>query len=200
MSGTWTIAEAARIIGKPLPVFQKTVERAPVKPVLTGSGRKRYVFDMRDLVFFCALDDMKDGITSHKQGELYEALKRIPPRSAIEAVSVGPLQYDFKPYVRRVRENIEAAETLFKLIDTTGDEPVIKGPGVSAYRIAALLDGMTMDEILRDYPSLNERQVLAARAYAESHPKAGRPYPAKTAKGAMRTMRADVSDFLPTRG
>jgi uncharacterized protein (DUF433 family) len=137
---------------------------------------------MRDLVFFCALDDMKDGITGNKQAELYKALKSIPTQAAIGSISIGSLRYDFRPYVRRVKKNIETTEKLFKLIDRTGDEPVIEGTDINAYRIAALHDGMTVGEILRDYPSLSEQQVLAAKAYAESHPKSGRPYPKNTAK------------------
>jgi hypothetical protein len=90
MSDTWTIAQAAMIIEKPSQLLQKTVERAPVKPALAQRGGKRiYVFEMRDLVFFCALDDMKDGITSNKQVELYQALKNIPRQAAIGTVGVG---------------------------------------------------------------------------------------------------------------
>jgi uncharacterized protein (DUF433 family) len=201
MSDTWTIAQAAIIIEKPSQILQKTVERAPVKPALARrGGRRMYVFEMRDLVFFCALDDMKDGITSNKQVELYKALKNIPTQSAIGSIDIGSLRYDFKPYVRRVKRNIEATEKLFKLIDRTGDEPVIKGTDINAYRIAALHDGMTVEEILRDYPSLSKQQVLAAKAYAESHPKVGRPYPKNTAKRIMWEARADADQFLPTRG
>ena len=201
MSDTWTIAQAAMIIEKPSQLLQKTVERAPVKPALARRGGRRiYIFEMRDLVFFCALDDMKDGITSNKQIELYKALKSMPAETAIGSINIGSLRYDFKPYVRRVKKNIEATEKLFRLIDRTGDEPVIKGTDINAYRIAALHDGMTVQEILRDYPSLSEPQVLAAKAYAESHPKSGRPYPRSTAKKIMLEARADAGQFLPARG
>ena len=86
-----------------------------------------------------------------------------------------------------------------RLIDKTADEPIIKGTDVNAYRIAALHDGMTIEEILRDYPSLSEQQIHAANAYAESHPKSGRPYPKTTVKKVMLEARADAGDFLPTR-
>jgi len=46
--------------------------------------------------------------------------------------------------------------------------------------------GMTVEMILADYPSLTERQVLAAKAFADAHPKPGRPYPKRTAKAALR--------------
>ena len=201
MPDTWTTAQAAMIIEQPPRLFQRTVERAPVKPTLARRGGRRvYVFELRDLVFFCALNDMKDGITSNKQAELYKVLKSMPAQAEIGSINIGSLRYDFRPYVRKIKKNIEATEKLFKLIDTTGDEPVIKGTGISAYRIAALHDGMTVAEVLRDYPTLSEHQVHAAKAYAESHPKAGRPYPKSTAKKIMLEARADVGRFLPTRG
>ena len=73
-------------------------------------------------------------------------------------------------------------------------EALIKGTRIEAHRIAALLDGgMPIEEILADYPSLDEAQVSAAKAYADTHPKPGRPYPAMTDKAAMRS--ADLDDL-----
>jgi uncharacterized protein (DUF433 family) len=99
-----------------------------------------------------------------------------------------------------VKKNIEATEKLFRLIDSTGEEPVIRGTDINAYRIAALHDGMKLEEIVQDYASLSQQQVLAAKAYSASHPKPGRPYPTTTAKKSMREARADADPFLPTRG
>ena len=68
-----------------------------------------------------------------------------------------------------------------------------------AYRIAALHDGMTVGEIAG--LSLPQRTASSCgQAYAESHPKSGRPYPKSTAKKIMLEARADASQFLPTRG
>jgi hypothetical protein len=36
--------------------------------------------------------------------------------------------------------------------------------------------------VLADYPSLSREAAEAARAYAEAHPKTGRPYPRTTVK------------------
>ena len=94
----------------------------------------------------------------------------------------------------------EADEKLLDLIDASGADPVIKGTTVNAYRIAALLEAMSVEHILRDYPSLDVRRVLAARLYAESRPKSGRPYPNVTAKTVMREARTpDPETFLPPR-
>ena len=200
MPDTWTITQAAMIIGKPSEAFQRTVERAPLKPAQTHHGNRRfYVFSMRDLVFFGALDDLRHELTKKKQIEVYEVLKSMPEGSIIGSVEVGHLKYDFKPYARKVRQGIEATEKLYKLIDSSGEEPVIKGTDISAHRIAALHEGMTVEDILADYPSLTEPQVLAARAYAEGNPKVGHPYPSSTAKRSMREARADAEEFLPQR-
>ena len=66
---------------------------------------------------------------------------------------------------------------------------LITGTQIEVHRIAALLDGgMTVEAVLRDYPSLSEHQVLAAKAYANANPNLGRPYPKQTAKAAMRAV------------
>ena len=201
MSDSWTVAQAAVIIEKPAEQLHKAIERAEIRPALAQrGGRRTYVFEMRDLVFFRALDDLKAGLTNHKQNELYKALKNMPSDAPISSVAIGSLTFDFKPYVRFVKLKIEEAERSYRLIDRNGDEPVFRGTDINAYRIAALHDGMTVEEILRDYPSLDKQQVLAAKAYANNYPKAGRPYPKVTAKQAMRETRADAGQFLPKRG
>jgi hypothetical protein len=53
---------------------------------------------------------------------------------------------------------------------------------------------MPINIILADYPSLTREQVLAAKAYADAHPKPGRPYPAITAKQALRSAGLEALD------
>jgi uncharacterized protein (DUF433 family) len=48
---------------------------------------------------------------------------------------------------------------MIAMIDRTGDEPVIKGTAINAYRIAALHDGMTVEEILRDYRFVRPKPI-----------------------------------------
>jgi uncharacterized protein (DUF433 family) len=81
---------------------------------------------------------------------------------------------------------------LAEQIDSSG---LIKGTDIEAHRIAALLDGGTSaEEVLRDYPSLKAKHILAAKTYAEANPKAGRPYPKLTAKAAMRAANLSALD------
>lgn len=69
---------------------------------------------------------------------------------------------------------------------------VLKGTSVEAHRIAALIQGgMSREEVLGDYPSLNAEQVDFAVSYAAAHPNPGPPYPRLSAKAALRA--ADLS-------
>jgi uncharacterized protein (DUF433 family) len=64
---------------------------------------------------------------------------------------------------------------------------LIRGTSVEAHRIAALVDGgMSVAEILKDYPNLTPTHVDASVNYARAYPKQGRTYPRRTAKSAIR--------------
>ena len=86
---------------------------------------------------------------------------------------------------------IQEAETIVdasrddiaRLIDQEG---WIRGAGVEAHRIAALVGGgMKTGEVLADYPNLEAAQVEAAVRFAAKSPDA-RQFPTVTAKSVLR--------------
>lgn len=189
-----TTAQAAFVVGAPLDIFKKVVERAPIKPQLVKrGGRSIRQFGQAELVFLHAYDELKLALTPKSQSEFYEALRTTSlKRSLAKEVVFGKQRYDIGQHLVFVERKLKELEKLTDQVDLSGKEPVIRGTHIEAHRIAALLDaGATVEDVLRDYPSLKEQQVVAARVYAEAHPKAGRPYPKRTAKAAMRA--ADLS-------
>ena len=71
-------------------------------------------------------------------------------------------------------------------------DPVIPGTRIEVHRIAALLDGgADVDDILRDYPSLNRNQVESARDTANKTIRVGLPYPKRSLKSAFRSLALD---------
>ncbi|AYM14833.1 MULTISPECIES: DUF433 domain-containing protein [Hyphomicrobiales] len=188
-----TTAQAAFVVGAPLDIFKKVVERAPIKPQLVKrGGRSIRQFGQAELVFLHAYDELKLALTPKSQSEFYEALQTSLKRGLAKEVVFGKQRYDIGQHLVFVERKLKELEKLTDQVDLSGKEPVIRGTHIEAHRIAALLDaGATVEEVLRDYPSLKEQQVVAARVYAEAHPKAGRPYPKQTAKAAMRA--ADLS-------
>jgi uncharacterized protein (DUF433 family) len=74
-------------------------------------------------------------------------------------------------------------------------EVLLAGTDVEVHRIAALLEGgLSVDEVCEDYPSLDPEAVTVAKAYADAHPKPGRPYPRTTAKRALKGAGLEALD------
>lgn len=120
-----------------------------------------------------------------------------PTDQARPEVAFGQFKFEYGRHLKAVEARLRELETLSNEIDTSGGEVLIKGTRIEVFRIAALLDGgMTVEAVLGDYPSLKERQVLAAKAYAEVNPKVGRPYPGLTAKAALRNGRGGLERAL----
>jgi uncharacterized protein (DUF433 family) len=95
-----------------------------------------------------------------------------------------------KAAAARVAKRYRELQSLRKyIVERPGADPVLKGTEVSVYVIAALTQGQSIPEILEDYPSLTEKQVRQATAYASAYPKAGRPYP----KRSFKRMASDLA-------
>ena len=59
-----------------------------------------------------------------------------------------------------------------------GGEPVIKGTRVTVRTVlASLAEGGTIDEIMGDFPSLNEKQIRAIIAFAAASAEEDLPLP-----------------------
>ncbi len=188
-----TTAQAAFVVGAPLDAFKKVVERAPIKPHLVRrGGRNIRQFGQAELVFLHAYDELKLALTPKSQSELYKAMQASLKRGPAKEVTFGKQRYDIGQHLAFVERKLKELERLTAQVDASGKEPVIRGTNIEAHRIAALLNGgATVKDVLRDYPSLKEEQIVAAEVYADAHPKAGRPYPKQSAKAAMRA--ADLS-------
>jgi uncharacterized protein (DUF433 family) len=196
MRESWTTAQAAFVLNEPLDVFKKAVERGPVKArVVRTGGLQVRMFGLADLVFLHAERDLKTELTPKGRAELYKALLTLPDYTARSEVQFGEFKFKIGRHLKEVKSKLKDLEKLSNEIDTASGEALIKGTSIEVYRLTALLDGgMTVEDVLRDYPSLNEKQVLAAKAYAESNPKVGRPYPKMTAKAALLGSGLDALD------
>lgn len=88
--------------------------------------------------------------------------------------------------LKRPAEKIGAA-------DVAAKDPLIAGTKAPIYKIAALLDGgSSLEEVMRDYPSLTRVQIEKAWEYSKANPYRGRPYPSGSLKRALREMDFDL--------
>jgi uncharacterized protein (DUF433 family) len=192
----FTAAEVAFVLREPIRAVKKALDEGPVQAKLVKkSGGAVRAVEWADVLYLFAVRALRDELTPKGRNEFYHALKRVPVERTHE-VRFGRLSIgidDLKAEVhRRVRELAQLAE---KIEFRSDGEALVRGTNVEVYRIAALLaGGMTLEEICKDYPSLTPEHVATAKAYADAHPKAGRPYPSKTVKRAIRGAGLEALD------
>lgn len=184
----FTAAEVAFVLREPVKTVKKALDEGPVRAKLVrkASGTVRAV-EWADVLYLFAVRTLRDELTPKARTEFYHALKRVSVEGAHE-VRFGRLSVaidDLKAEVhKRARQLTELAE---KVEFRRDGEAMLKGTDVEVHRIAALLGGgMTPEQICGDYPSLTPEAVATAKAYADAHPKAGRPYPSRTVKRAIK--------------
>jgi uncharacterized protein (DUF433 family) len=192
----FTAAEAAFLLREPVKSVKKALDEGPVQPVLLRkAGQAVRAIDWSDLFYLFAMRTLRDELTPKARAEFYQALKEAPVDRTRE-VRFGRLKVEvadlFDEVEKRTRELSELAEEVEFRSD---GEAVLKGTNIEVHRIAALLDGeMSVDDVLADYPSLSRDQVMTAKAYADSHPRPGRPFPRTTLKRAMQGIGLEALD------
>jgi uncharacterized protein (DUF433 family) len=92
----------------------------------------------------------------------------------------GSVRMDLSSAIEEVRERLDQLSHIHARIEThpevRGGEPLFKGTRTPVYMIARKLElGSTRDELLEDYPHLEEGDLQVAARFAELYPRQGRP-------------------------
>ena len=192
----FTAAEAAFVLREPIRAVKKALDAGPVPSMLRRkSGASVRVIDWSGLLYLYAAKELREELTPKARNEFYAALQA-SLTAHVDEVRVGYIRIAISDFLPKVEDRTAALATLARGIEfSEGGEPLLKGTAIEVHRIAALLDGgMSVDDILTDYPSLSRDAVEIAAAYAAVHPKSGRPYPRTTAKRALRASGLDALD------
>jgi uncharacterized protein (DUF433 family) len=188
--------EAAFVLREPVRAVKKAFDAGPVRPVLLQkSGAPVRAIGWPDLFYLFAVKALREELTPKARTDFHEAIQR----SAVERegeVRFGRFRVAVADLVREIESRTAELADLASKVEFRADgEAVIKGSDVEVYRIAALVDGgLSVEEILTDYPSLTREAVETAKAYADAHPKPGRPYPRTTAKRALQGAGLEALD------
>jgi uncharacterized protein (DUF433 family) len=193
---SFTAAEVAFVLREPVRTVKKALDDGPVRANLVrkAGGAVRTV-EWADVLYLFAVRTLREELTPKARNEFYQALKRAPVEGARE-VRFGRLSVTIDDLAAEVNKRARELTDLAEKVEFRHDgEAVLKGTDVELYRIAALLGGgMTPEQICEDYPSLNIEAVAVAKAYADAHPKPGRPYPSGTVKRAIRGAGLEALD------
>jgi uncharacterized protein (DUF433 family) len=195
-TAAFTAAEVAFVLREPIKAVKKALDDGPVEARLVRKpgGAVRAV-EWPDLLYLYVVRSLREELTPKARNQLYHALKSTEVEHTQEirfgrlSVAISDLRAEVE---KRARELTALAE---KIEFRTDGEPVLKGTDIEVHRIASLLaGGIDAGEICEDYPSLKPKMVDVARAYAEAHPKSGRPYPSRTVKRALKNARLEALD------
>jgi uncharacterized protein (DUF433 family) len=183
----FTAAQAAFVLQEPVRTVKKALDAGPVRWVLQRrAGSSVRAIGLSDLFYLYAVRTLRDELTPKARSEFYEALKKTPAER--KEVKFGRFVVSIADLFEEVQQRTTDLAELADAVEFRADrEPVLKGAGIEVYRIAALLDGgLSIDQVLEDYPSLSRKDVEIAQSYAKAHPKAGRPYPRTSVKRALQ--------------
>lgn len=151
-----------------------------------------------ELLFLEIEGQVHDDLTPSGRKKLYNAIKSSFASS--KTITFGPFEADIAKALRALKARYKQLNDVRKcVVENDGQDPVLKGTEISAYRIAALAQGQSVSEIIEDYPSLTAEQVKLAIDYATAYPKTGRPYPKRSFKRSVSSL-ADLGAFAPSDG
>jgi len=97
-----------------------------------------------------------------------------------EPVKISKISLDPEGAWEEMTERLaEATAARFAVVsdpEIRSGEPVVRGTRIPVHLLQDLVaQGATHDELLADYPSLDDQRLRLALLYAKNHPRAGRP-------------------------
>lgn len=175
--------EAAVLADVPLRSVDKAIEERVVKP--RRSTRRGTILDRGDVLAIALIartglplrpqakrkiNEWIHGFTSEKEFEETREL-------LLSDVLVLRSDAKFRHLAERVYRYLEGRERHIESNPgVQGGEPVIAGTRLPVRAVAERMDrGETVAELVEDYPEIPKEAFEAARIYAESHPRRGRP-------------------------
>ena len=194
----FTAAEAAFVLREPIRAVKKALDRGPVRSVLRARSRTPVrVIDWADLFYLFAVKALRADLTPKARGEFHDAVRRVLPRCGDE-IRFGRWRVAVADLVDEVKKRTaELAEMQGKIKFSADGTAILEPRGVEVYRIAALLNGgLSVNAVLEEYPFLSRSAVELARAYAQTRPRPGRPYPRTTANRAIRDIDLDMPEAM----
>lgn len=190
-----TPVEAAWLTELSPKAINATIDRGELKAIRRRGATKKRARNLgpADVLYLMLRKDLGSVLSATAKRELYQRLieagfEVLSDRNSSTAgqcdaeikLAGGVIRIEMKNACSRLairwRALRNAAQFVVSDPNIRGGEPVIRRTRVPVYMIADLVkQGADTREILEDYPALDAPMVEAALAYAQTHPKRGRP-------------------------
>lgn len=192
---TVTPAEAAWLTELSPKTINATIDRGELgrsPRTRTASARARRL-GPADVVYLVLRKELAAVLSATAKRELYDRLVEVLSRRGLALqlsdersadfeieLANGVIRVEMKGALRRLSKRWQAlaraADVVISDPEIRGGEPVIRGTRIPVYLIADLMNqGAEAREILEDYPTLTANTIRSALAYAQTHPRRGRP-------------------------
>lgn len=186
---TLTLSEAGYVLDRSTTTLNKAVDTGVIraKQRKVGKGVQRLV-GPAELRFLRLADELDKDLTPSGRRRLYEALRKVSANT--HSVRWGKLDLDLARIDSDLETRLARLEQIRNWVDRGKDqaEALIRDTEIPAHLIAALAKEQSVEEIVRDFPSLSKPQVEAAIEYAKAYPKRGRPYAPRSLKRTLSAM------------
>jgi len=183
----YTTSQTAAMLGWTVEKLNRA--RRNLLPAAKATGKlTQRTYDYRDLRFLVLAKKLDKILTPGGQHTMFKRIKAMKPSDKVLMVAdlpidLGPVDAELETAIRKLDDIREG------IVENAGDA-FFEGTDISVYRIAALTHGLTVAEILEDFPSLKSDQLDRAIAFAKATPKKGKPYPTTTLKRALGNLAA----------
>lgn len=187
--------EAAWLTELSAKTINATIDRGELKSAPRRNRSKRRVarrLAPADVFYLVLRKELSSVLSADAKTELYDQLSkrdwpelqstRDPRQKAdIEIRLAGGLvRIELKSVYQRLAKRWSALENASSIVvsdpEIRGGEPTIRGTRIPVYLVADLVEqGAKLRELLEDYPALTASMLRSALAYAQTHPRRGRP-------------------------
>ncbi len=175
--------EAAMLADVSLRSVDKAIEEKVVKP--SRSSRQGTLLDRGDVLAIALIARAGLPLRPQTKRRINEWVHGFPSEEAFEETKelllsdVLVLRFDaeVRQLAERIYRYLEGRERHIEVSsEIQGGEPVIVGTRLPVRAVAERLNrGDSIDSLSEDYPTIPRNAFDAARIYAESHPRRGRP-------------------------
>lgn len=175
--------EAALLADVSLRSVDKAIEEKIVKP--SRSTRQGTLLDRSDVLAIALIARAELPLSRPTKRRINEWIHGFPPEEAFEQAKELPLSdvlvlrfdAEFGQLANRLRYYLERRERHIESSpEIQGGEPVVAGTRLPVRAVAERMRrGDSIDSLTEDYPEIPRDAFEAARIYAESHPRRGRP-------------------------
>jgi len=182
----FTPSEAAVASGVTVKTVHREIDEGPLKAARKHRGTKRSLRE-EDLFYLAVakcFDKRLVRLTNRGKDQLHDVIvsygRRQQPQKREFPRFSGALSLDLKGAIADVQSKLALLDQARKMVvedpEIRGGEPCIRGTRIGVYEIASMIEqGVTEEELLAGYPSLQREQFALSRIYAHAYPRRGRP-------------------------